>query len=149
MAPPLEGTNVALLDGRREVVYRGGAPIELIGLPGVDRRDLSPALVDAMPPREPGMLRVVLSHYPDHLRRTEALQPDLFLTGHTHGGQICLPGGAAIIRHDKLPRPMYAGLHHVDRTWLVVNRGLGFSGPAVRLFCPAEVIELRLTRGGA
>jgi predicted MPP superfamily phosphohydrolase len=151
MWPPLEGTNITLLDGRRrEVTVRnaaGSATIELIGLPGTDRRELSEEFVQSVPRRHDGTLRIVLSHFPDHLARTQyALQPDLFLAGHTHGGQVCLPGGWPIVRHDTLPRRLCSGLHWVDRTWLIVSRGFGFSGLPVRLFCPAEVLEVRLTR---
>lgn len=154
MGPKLRGTNLTLIDGaRREVVVRGGpdgtcgATIELIGLPGVDRKDLTDEFVASIPRRRDGTLRIILSHYPDHLRRTQfALQPDLFLAGHTHGGQVCLPGGWPVIRHDKLPRRLCSGVHWVDRTWLVVNRGFGFTNVPVRLFCPAEVLELKLTR---
>lgn len=150
MERPLRGTNVTLINGgRREIIVggAGGATIELIGLPGVDRLDLTDDFVQSIPRRRDGTLRIVLSHYPDHLPRTQyVLQPDLFLAGHTHGGQVCLPGGYPLVRHDKLPRRLCTGIHWVDRTWLVVNRGFGFSGMPVRLFCPAEVLELRLTR---
>ena len=155
MEPPLRGTNITLIDGaRREIRVSGpdgtgDATIELIGLPGVNRRDLSDDFVNSIPRRRDGTLRVVLSHFPDHLRRVQyPLQPDLFLAGHTHGGQVCLPNGYPVVRHDTLPRRLCTGVHWVDRTWLVVNRGFGFSGMMVRLFCPAEVLELRLTRMG-
>ena len=157
MAPALTKTGVVLLDGARrelEIVRRRGAgrpderaTIELVGLPGVRRGDLTDDVVDSDPRRRDGTLRVVLSHFPDHLPRVQhALQPDLFLTGHTHGGQVCLPGGIPVIRHDTMPRRLCTGIHWVDRTWLVVNRGFGFSGMPVRMFCPAEVLEIRLTR---
>jgi predicted MPP superfamily phosphohydrolase len=150
----LKGSNITLLDGARKEIAvggpgRNGATIELIGLPGVDRGDLNETFVSSIPRRRDGTLRVVLSHFPDHLRRIQyPLQPDLFLTGHTHGGQVCLPGGFPIIRHDTLPRRLCSGIHWVDRTWLVVNRGIGFTNLQVRLFCPAEVLELHLTRMG-
>lgn len=151
MEPPLKGTNLTLLDGaRREIAVRdpcGDATIELIGLPGVDRSDLSDDFVNSIPRRRDRTFRIVLSHFPDHLKRVQfALQPDLFLAGHTHGGQVCLPGGYPLVRHDALPRRLCTGIHWVDRTWLVVNRGFGFSGMMMRLFCPAEVLELTLTR---
>ncbi len=149
LAPYLHGSNVTLLDGRRQLLGYRGATIELIGLPGVDRFDLSEEFVQSIPPREAASLRVVLSHFPDHIRRTSALRADLFLAGHTHGGQVCLPfaGGFPILRHDSLPRRLCKGAHRVDDTWLVVNRGFGFSGPPVRLFCSCEVIEIRLRAG--
>lgn len=125
-----------------------GATIELIGLAGEDRDDLSSAFTQSIPPRRPMTPRIILSHFPDLLRRVEHLRADVILAGHTHGGQVCLPGGVPIIRHDTLPRRYARGVHRVgpnDETWLVVSRGMGFSNYPIRLFCPAEVIEVVLT----
>jgi predicted MPP superfamily phosphohydrolase len=137
-----------MIDGRRvEIPVRGGASIEIIGLPGAHRTELREDFLRSIPLRREDSLRIVLSHFPDHLPRVQyQLQPDLFLAGHTHGGQVCLPGGYPVIRHDSSPRRLCTGIHWVERTWMVVNRGFGFSGMQVRLFCPAEVLDLRLTR---
>lgn len=147
LEPRMNGSGVMLLDGRRQVIEVNGAPLELIGLPGVDRRDVTGEVLERFPPREPGMPRLVLAHFPDLIRKARVLQPDIFFAGHTHGGQICLPGGIPIIRHDSLPPRLVRGIHRVDRTWLVVSRGLGFTGLPLRLFCPAEVIEITLVGG--
>jgi len=137
----LSSLGVEMMDGRREVVP--GMGVEVIGLEGGDRLDLDVAWLAGLPRRDPKLLRIVLSHYPDHLRRT-ALEADLFLAGHTHGGQICLPFGVPIITHDRLGRRMCKGVHRVGRTWLVVSRGVGFATIAMRMFCPPEIIEIRL-----
>ena len=142
-------SDLALIDGRRVEIPFGadGTTIELIGLPGVDRAELHDDFLRSVPPRRERSLRIVLSHFPDHLPRVQyALEPDVFLTGHTHGGQCCLPGGYPVVRHDSSPRRLCSGIHWVDRCWMVANRGFGFSGLQMRLFCPAEVLDLRLTR---
>lgn len=145
LADELRGTNLTMIVGERRYLEDRGAGIEVIGLPGVKRKDFRRDFVGTVPPRRDGVLRIVLSHYPDHLKRTEPLRPDLFLAGHTHGGQVCLPNGLPILRHDSLPRRLCSGAHRVGDAWLVVNRGLGFSGfPPIRLFCPAEVVEIVL-----
>jgi predicted MPP superfamily phosphohydrolase len=153
MARRLRGTHVTLLEapGRPVRVRHGGGTIDLIGLPGVHRRDLTPEVLDSLPRRDASPqgpdLRIVLSHFPDHLRRTqEILRPDLFLAGHTHGGQCCLPGRIPILRHDSLPRRLCSGVHRVGDTWLVVCRGIGTTTIPLRVFCPPEVIELRLAK---
>lgn len=138
---------VRLIDGRRTVIDDGRGPIELIGTPGPLREDLPATFGASLPPRTPGVPRVVLSHYPDHLRKLHGIRPDLFLAGHTHGGQLCLPGRLPLKRHDSYPWQLRAGVNRVRRTWLVVSRGLGFSTAPVRLFCPAEVIDLTLVPG--
>lgn len=154
LAPKLEGTNVRLITGKRELIHvdgTDGAPggtIELIGLEGILRRDLTEKWVRSIPPRsdQPATVRIVLSHYPDHLKRTQSLQADVFLAGHTHGGQICLPGGIPILRHDTFPRRLCTGVHRVGNTWLVVGRGIGSTGLPLRVFCPPEMIQIHLVR---
>lgn len=145
-APRLDGTPVTLLNGQTARIDHQGSMLEIIGLPGVHRRDLTNEFVASCGSKAPGTLRIILSHYPDHIRRTGSLRPDLFLAGHTHGGQVCLPGRIPILRHDSLPRRLCSGVHSWNDTWLVVSRGFGFSGLPVRAFCPSEVIELTLTR---
>lgn len=141
----LTGTPITMIDNDWRRIPVGDASLELVGLPGVHREDLSDQALASYPPKAPGAVRIVLSHYPDHLRKTGSLKPDIFLAGHTHGGQICLPGGVPIIRHDTLPRRYCSGVHRVNDTWLIVNRGFGFAGRlAVRLFCPSEVILFTL-----
>jgi predicted MPP superfamily phosphohydrolase len=144
LEPYLREMGVTLLDGRRALLESGEAKLELIGLGGVARHDLDAHFIAAQPPKEPGTLRIVLSHYPDHFRRIRPLNADIFLAGHTHGGQICLPGGWPIITHDRMPRRYAKGVHRLDRTWYIVSRGFGFAGIPVRFNCPAEVAQITL-----
>ncbi len=140
----LAGTPLRLIDGQRILLDAHGERLELIGTPGPLREDMPRPFRRSLPPPTANVPRIVLSHYPDHLRKLRGIRPDLFLAGHTHGGQMCLPGRLPILRHDSYPRQLRAGVNHVDHAWLVVSRGLGFSTAPVRLFCPAEVIEIRL-----
>jgi len=124
-----------------------GEQVDLIGLAGLTRQDLEVQDVFDLPPREVGQSRVpciVLSHYPDALPRIQraGVVPDLFFAGHTHGGQVCLPGRIPILRHDTLPRRYCSGVHRLGDSWLVVSRGMGYSSYAIRVFCPAEVVEV-------
>jgi len=139
--------NITPVDHRRVKLQSAGATVELIGLPGVERYDLDMAWVRGIGPKEPGTLRIVLSHFPDLLLRTKMLQPDVYLTGHTHGGQICFHRNWPLVRHDALPRHLCSGVHRYGGTVLVVNRGMGFSSALqLRMNCPAEVVEIRVTR---
>jgi predicted MPP superfamily phosphohydrolase len=72
------------------------------------------------------------------------MRPDLYLAGHTHGGQICLPNERALMSHDTFPKRMCKGAHDVEGTCLVVSRGFGFTTIPLRVFCPAEVVEIEL-----
>jgi predicted MPP superfamily phosphohydrolase len=150
----LPAWNVHYIGGRRVRFAAGPDPsdssaaIELIGFPGAERheadRDFLMPLVSQ--PKVPGTVRIVMSHYPDLIHSARPLRPDIYLCGHSHGGQICLPGGHAIVTHDSLPRHMATGVHRVGDTWFVANRGIGFATWSVRVFCPGEIIELKLRR---
>lgn len=132
--------------------------IELIGLPG-PHSVVSNAFICRLPPpssRTPGVPRIVIGHYPFHiLQAGHVLRPDLYLSGHTHGGQLCLPGGKPLITHDKLPKQYAADLNIFPPnssaagtgTPLLVSRGLGFSNFQIRLFCPPEAHLITLVRG--
>jgi predicted MPP superfamily phosphohydrolase len=76
------------------------------------------------------------------------LDADFFLAGHTHGGQICLPGGWPLITHDRMPRRYSKGIFRFDGTWYIVSRGFGFAGVPVRINCPAEVAEITTVGAG-
>ena len=150
LAPHLGPIGVRVLTHQRaEVPVRDGAGvIELIGLPGPERGDLDERFLRALPPKRAGVPRVVMCHYPDLIRpvRRAGVDPDLYLAGHTHGGQICLPDERAIIRHDTLPRRLCKGAHDYEGTCLVVSRGFGFTTMPLRVFCPAEAIEITLRK---
>jgi len=144
---PLAQLPVTMVDHRRLLLPVGGATLEIIGLGGITRREIDLPFIQSIGAKPPRSVRIVLSHFPDHLRRVAFLEPDLFLCGHTHGGQVCFPGRFPLLRHDSLPRRLFRGIHYTGGTWLVPNRGLGFSGIVpFRLFCPAEVIEIRLRK---
>lgn len=149
LGPHLASWGVRLIERERVLLDAGkNARVELLGLSGVHRDDHFPQmLLSQWPGRTPGVPRIVLSHYPDALPRVMRLSADVYLAGHTHGGQICLPGGIPVITHDDLPRRFSSGVHRIGDTYLCVSRGMGFTAQPIRTFCPAEVIELRLTRG--
>jgi predicted MPP superfamily phosphohydrolase len=136
---------LTLLSGRRLCLRHQEAQLELIGLPGPFRYDLTASFIQSMPPPAPDVPRIILSHFPGHFPAAAPLKPALFLAGHTHGGQICLPGGVPIIRHDPMPRRLCHGIHRLEGCWYIVGRGIGFSGYPVRLFCPSQVVEIELT----
>jgi uncharacterized protein len=148
LGPPLASLNVTPIDHRRLTLHSGSATLELIGIAGVERRDFDREFLQSLGNKPPNTVRIAMCHYPDLIRRCRFLGADLFLAGHTHGGQVCMPGRVPIIRHDSLPARLIHGIHRAYDTWLVVNRGLGFSALPIRLFCPAEVIEIHLRKAG-
>lgn len=69
----------------------------------------------------------------------------LILAGHTHGGQLCVPGFGALVTNCDLDRRRVKGLHRYGDAWLHVSAGLGTSPFApVRFACPPEATLLTL-----
>jgi predicted MPP superfamily phosphohydrolase len=83
----------------------------------------------------------LLAHTPMRLTEAAALAVPLVLSGHTHGGQIVLPGVGAIAAREF---PVIAGLGRREGTTIFVSRGVGTVYIPVRLNCPPEVAILTL-----
>lgn len=120
---------------------------ETIGLAGVDalwegRPDLD-AAVKKLPL---GVPVVLMTHEPDFADES-ALdgRVSLQLSGHSHGGQICLPGLGPVVsgpHAQKYPK----GLYNVNGMWVYTTRGIGTGPIPHRINCPPEVTEITLVR---
>jgi uncharacterized protein len=88
---------------------------------------------------------ILLSHTPELYQQAAHAEFDVMLSGHTHGGQICLPGGIAMSLDAVLPRSMGAGSWKYHNLIGYTSRGVGTSIVPVRFNCPPEVTihELR------
>ena len=85
---------------------------------------------------------VFLYHYPDLVEDLNGMHVDLYLAGHTHGGQIALPFYGAIITLSKFGKKYESGEYKVGNTILYVNRGLGLAAgfnPKMRFFARPEI----------
>jgi len=88
---------------------------------------------------------LALFHEPDFVKYVPKFV-SLQLSGHSHGGQVCLPGGQAI--HTPFGAWEYVAGYYPDaRVPLYVTRGVGTVGPRIRLFCRPEVTILTLRAG--
>jgi uncharacterized protein len=96
----------------------------------------------------PGDFKLMLLHYPDLVYPAAAAGADVCLAGHTHGGQICWPDGSPLFGQDTLAPEQCTGVHRVNGTWMVVNRGIGAAGLRVRVFCPPQAVLMRLRAAG-
>ena len=88
---------------------------------------------------------VLLSHRPDAIEQASRLGFAAVLSGHTHGGQIALPGMAARVNLARLISRYPRGLFRIGETSLYVNRGAGVAGPAIRIAAAREIATLELT----
>jgi predicted MPP superfamily phosphohydrolase len=85
---------------------------------------------------------IFLYHYPDLIEDVRNLPVDLYLAGHTHGGQIALPFYGALVTLSKYGKKYEAGRYSVGETVLYVNRGIGMEGgstPRVRFWARPEI----------
>ncbi len=149
-----------------EVAFPWGEALSLVGLADLHASDYPPTeLLATLPPTRP---RLVLAHNPDTAAHLLPWRVDLQLSGHTHGGQLVLPGigslpALASSALPLLPRgiqrqiPYFnqkcdrvfqhwewvSGLQNLGDRYLYVNRGLGTHYPG-RLFCPPEITLLSL-----
>ena len=165
----------ANLTNRRDSLTVGGRRIELVGVddphanrdvfpvPGAGGDAASSGSADsalslpAIRNREGRALRLGLTHAP-YRRVLEAMSADdvdLVLAGHTHGGQLCVPGAGALVTNCDLDRGRASGLSQwpgrlgdpraADHMYLHVSAGLGTSPyTPVRLACRPEAALLRL-----
>lgn len=143
-----DGTAVQVLVDRSSALP--DAPIELIGLSRARgrRQVLDAGLVQKLRGER---FPIVLAHAPDYMRcvldggfRTDAL----FLAGHTHGGQVQVPGFGPLITLSSVPRWLAGGgvFRHGD-TWLAVSRGIGMErdqAPRIRFWCRPQLLLLEL-----
>ncbi|MBX9790363.1 MAG: metallophosphoesterase [Pirellulales bacterium] len=90
-----------------------------------------------------GPLRILVAHTPDRYRWARSQEFDLMLAGHTHGGQVCLPGIGPVVSPCRQGVRYAAGLFYEPPTILHVSRGLSETFP-VRLGCPPELTRLVL-----
>jgi predicted MPP superfamily phosphohydrolase len=134
------------LNNARTLVKAGGRSIELAGVddPHVGRDDYVPGQASGS-----ADLRVGLTHSPEPVVLDAMARDgfDLLLAGHTHGGQVRVPGIGALVTNCGLDRHMARGLHRWpgSSAWLHVSAGLGTHSTApVRFACRPEASLLTL-----
>jgi hypothetical protein len=86
---------------------------------------------------------LLLAHDPRRLSEAAALNVPAVLSGHTHGGQVVLPGIGAVAR---ARFPIVAGLGRRQHSSIFVSRGIGTVYVPVRINCPPEVALITLQR---
>ena len=147
MVPELEDMGIRMLLNEAETLVRAGARIHLAGIDDahffrVDNLEKAAASISR------GEFSLLLSHTPEIYRQAASCGFSAMLAGHTHGGQICLPGGVPITLDSNLPRRFGAGGWHYGDMVGYTSVGVGCSIVAVRLNCLPEVTLHRLERVG-
>lgn len=91
---------------------------------------------------------IVMGHAPDYMPNIQNLNIDLCLAGHTHGGQVRIPGFGPIFTLSSIPRKYARGFHKMGNTLINVSAGIGCEHssdvPQMRFNCPPEMTLIRL-----
>jgi predicted MPP superfamily phosphohydrolase len=142
IARALEGAGIAVLENAATRVETRQGRVWVAGVDDLwtGRADLARALrgIDRTAPA------IAMSHVPDLFAALPAGIP-LMVAGHTHGGQVCVPGLGPLRVCTRLPRRLAYGLHEVRGRHLYVSGGVGTSALPIRFWRPPEMALLTLS----
>ena len=138
MVPALEEMGIRMLFNECVTLSRNDSQIYLAGIDDAHfyRTDDIEKAAKQIPG---GAFSILLSHTPEVYRKAASAGFNLMLSGHTHGGQLCLPGGIPIKLEARLPRSMGAGAWQHGGMAGYTSVGAGTSLLPVRLNCPPEI----------
>jgi predicted MPP superfamily phosphohydrolase len=142
LARALDRAGLTVLRNDGVEVRRDGAVLYLAGVDDTwtRRHDMGRALAD----RPPGAPVVLLAHDPALFPEAVRRGVDLTLSGHTHGGQLGVPLLSRKLNLARIMTPFSSGLYRSGASTLYVNRGLGTTGPPVRVGVPPEIAIVTL-----
>lgn len=143
MIPGLEEIGIRMLLNECETIERGNQRIHLAGIDDAHfyRADNIEKAGSGIPRDE---FSILLSHTPEIYRQAAHADFNVLLAGHTHGGQICLPGRIPITLDSLLPRHMGSGAWRYHGMVGYTSVGAGSSVVPVRFNCPPEITLHRL-----
>jgi predicted MPP superfamily phosphohydrolase len=145
MVPGLEAMGIKMLLNESDIIERGGQRLHLSGIDDAhfyEMDDIEKAAA-AIPRDE---FSILISHTPEVYLQADRAGFNLLLSGHTHGGQICLPGGIPITLDSVLPRSMGSGPWRYLDMIGYTSVGAGSSVVPVRFNCPPEITLHHLHR---
>ena len=147
MVPRMEAMGFSLLLDEWTRIERDGAALCLAGIDEArsGRAENLRRATQGMPDLA---VSVLLSHRPGAYRHAAQAGFSLMLAGHTHGGQICLPGGMPLFTDGESPRALARGAWRYQSLHGYTSAGSGASLVDLRFNCPPEVTLHRLRRGG-
>jgi predicted MPP superfamily phosphohydrolase len=145
--PAMEAAGIQFLLNEQVELRRGGASLHLVGIddPNFYKSHNFDAALREVPM---DACKILLSHSPETYREANQLGFDFLMAGHTHGGQICLPGGRVLVHDHSAPRHVLSGVWREGQLQGYTSRGTGASGLPARLNCMPEVTLHVLRCGG-
>jgi predicted MPP superfamily phosphohydrolase len=140
----LEKMNVRVLLNESVSLNRGAQQITLTGTDDPHYYH-HPEAVAALQRSSEGF-KVALVHSPELYQEAAAEGYQLYLCGHTHGGQVCLPGGAPVLRNLRKGHRLAHGLWQTQQMIGYTSAGCGVSGLPIRFFSRGEITLFTLRR---
>ncbi len=138
MLPGLEAMGIRMLMNESETIGRAGERLHLVGID-----DAHFYRMDNIEKATAGILHdefsILLTHTPEIYQQAAHAGFNLLLSGHTHGGQICLPGGIPVTLDLHLPRSLGSGAWKYHGMSGYTATGTGSSVVPVRFNCPPEI----------
>jgi predicted MPP superfamily phosphohydrolase len=136
--PAFEAMGVSMLMNESTVIERGGAFVSLAGIDDAHYFHVDD-IANAAAEVRCDMPSILLSHTPEVYRQAADAGFDALLCGHTHGGQICLPGGYPVTLDAHIPRRFGRGAWRYRDLQGYTSPGAGTSIVDVRINCPPEI----------
>jgi predicted MPP superfamily phosphohydrolase len=133
-----------LLRGANEIIDVEGAMLNIIGVDYIGFNSKVRSVDDALRGISTDGTTILLLHSPQLFPQAARIGIHLTLSGHTHGGQIALNFGDLILAPARLATMFIAGLFKIGNSHLYVNRGLGTTGPPIRIGAPPEITHITL-----
>jgi predicted MPP superfamily phosphohydrolase len=144
MVNPMEKIGIHMLINRTCLIHRGDEQIQCIGTDDVHYYYTDQALYALEHAQD--YFSIALIHSPELYDKAAKMGVDLYLCGHTHAGQVCLPGGTAIIKHLNRGGKYYRGHWQYQKMQGITNSGVGTSGIPVRFNTQGEILIHHLNR---
>jgi len=144
MVNPMEKIGIQMLINESYFIHRGDERIQLIGTDDVHYYYTDQAL-HALEQSETEF-SIALVHSPELYDLAAQMGIDLYLCGHTHAGQVCLPGGIPLIKHLNRGKRYYRGHWHYQKMQGITHAGVGTSGIPVRFNTQGEILIHHLHR---
>jgi len=145
MTPEFEEMGIIMLINDSWEIEESGESLWIVGLddPHYFKVDDASQAVQGIP--EDGF-KIFLVHSPESYKRAAYFNGHIYLCGHTHGGQICLPGRKPILTNSRAPRFTASGLWQYGGMTGYTSRGVGASSIPLRFNCPGEISLITLRR---
>ena len=152
----LKDTGVQVMRNTVEDIIIGNDKIQIIGIDDpakvnesyVERVIAEEDIANSIKGLEEGVnFKILLSHRPELFSLYTQYEFDIVFAGHAHGGQVRIPFVGGLVAPNQGLFPEYSsGMHDVDNTTMIVNRGLGNSIIPVRVFNRPEIVVVALKR---